>query len=322
MELTASYYDERFREGYADYWPQERYTRVAALIKSLDLPQTGTALDFGCGNGSFTKLLADTLPGWTVVGADLSSVAVANCLRKYPALTFLQIDGLDGMRGRFDLIWSHHVLEHVPDLDATWQRFGALVSERGQAVHVMPCGNAGSLEHRLCLLRRDGIDESREGRFYCDDGPHLRRATTRSMSAAAGRAGFTLTSAWYSQHYWSQLWPYAQKDMKYLLKLTSPSAAVDTGAALRLVSYRAAFMTLALGCLPTLYRWKLDDRGYQHWSDRLRHAVALSLTPISTPLSRWLRRKAEQEWAMRRDDPAGGEMYLHFQTSRASANLP
>jgi len=145
MELTASYYDERFREGYADYWPQERYTRVAALIKSLDLPQTGTALDFGCGNGSFTKLLADTLPGWTVVGADLSSVAVANCLRKYPALTFLQIfavaamaanakDALDSRSSagfaaayaavRFVLVAQYIRARHVSDARALTLRYG------------------------------------------------------------------------------------------------------------------------------------------------------------------------------------------------------
>ncbi|KJR40670.1 Methyltransferase type 12 domain protein [Candidatus Magnetoovum chiemensis] len=38
----------------------------------------GNGLDFGCGNGVFTKVLKTALPGWNIYGCDLSDVAIEN----------------------------------------------------------------------------------------------------------------------------------------------------------------------------------------------------------------------------------------------------
>ena len=307
-----NYYDSRFSEGYADFWPASRYVRLASLLRELNLPSSGRALDFGCGNGSFSQMLADTLPGWTVVGSDISAIALSNSSANTRGVSFASLDSLKEAPETFDLIFSHHVLEHVPDLDEAWQLFRIISTRRAVALIVMPCGNAGSLEHRLCALRRDGIDFSREGRFVFDDEPHVRRATSERLQDAAAKAGFTLIQAHYSQQFWSQLWPFAQKSLREIAVLVDPSHATSATAAVRLWGYRALIMGVALASKPTLYRWRLKPRQARRLGDHVRHALALAGSVVSTPLTRWLRYMDEREWRTRNTDSRGAEMYLAF----------
>jgi SAM-dependent methyltransferase len=318
----TAYYDQRFTEGYADFWPPGRYTRIAALLGGLSLADTGSALDFGCGNGSFTRLLTDTLRGWTVAGADVSRVALQHAAAAAPTAAFLPVDALRDSGRKFDLIFSHHVLEHVPDLDATIRLLAEIASPAATLLLVMPCGNPGSLEHTLCRLRTDGIDRSREDRFFCDDGPHVRRATSDRLASIGAANGFELRQAFFSQHFWSQLWPYAQKPFAELAALTDWRKAVSAGAAVRLLAYRALFLAVAAVSLPTLYRWRLEPRADRRASDHVRHAAALALAPLSTPASRLLRRLDEREWRLRRHTPAGAERYLVFRRRAAAGSRP
>jgi SAM-dependent methyltransferase len=308
-----TYYDRRFAEGYAEAWPRERYTRIASLLRELPLPERGTALDFGCGNGSFTRLLAETLPEWEVVGADVSEVALANASRTSPSASFVTVDSLPSVLSRFDLVFSHHVLEHVPSLPSTLRLFQVISRRSAFMLHVLPCGNAGSVEHRLSALRVDGVDHSREGRFFCDDEPHVRRLTSAQLAAAVSGVGFDLERQYYSQHFWSQLWPYAQKPVSELWKLTDWRTAAGRGAALRLLAFRTLFVVSSLTCLPTLYRWRLKPRHERRLVDHFHHGVALICAPFSTPASRFLRYMDERERRLRRTDRSGAEMYLVFQ---------
>lgn len=46
---SIEFYDDRYCKGYMKEWPVEKKERVLEIIKSLNLPKTGNALDFGCG---------------------------------------------------------------------------------------------------------------------------------------------------------------------------------------------------------------------------------------------------------------------------------
>jgi SAM-dependent methyltransferase len=311
-QASKTYYDQRFAEGYADFWPPGRYARIAALLDTIPLPERGHALDFGCGNGSFTRLLSESLPGWSVTGADISKVALQHAAQAAPAARFLPLEALPQGERRFDLIFSHHVLEHVPDLDATMRLFSTITAPGATLLLVMPCGNPGSLEHSLCTLRVDGIDPSREGRFFCDDEPHVRRVTSERLTSIAGAAGFDVQQAFFSQHFWSQIWPYAQKPFRELTSLTNLRKAKHSSAALQLLAYRALFVLVAGASQPTLYRWRLKPATERRLADHLRHAAALALAPLSTPASRLLRYLDEREWRVKRHTPRGAEMYLVF----------
>ena len=56
-ETTVEFYQDRYAQGYMDEWPSEKKQRIFEIIRALQLPDTGEALDFGCGNGVLTEIV-------------------------------------------------------------------------------------------------------------------------------------------------------------------------------------------------------------------------------------------------------------------------
>jgi SAM-dependent methyltransferase len=320
---AQAYYDARYSAQYADGWEPGRYVRIHDMVRSLELPARGRALDYGCGRGALTRVLKTALPGWEVVGADLSDVALEDAARHSQGVSLIHLSQLASTTACYDFVFSHHVLEHVLDLDETLHMLASLVSRGGSMLHVLPCGNAGSFEHRLAVLRRGGIDAAREGRFYCDDGPHLRRLTSEQLREALERQSFTLQKAWFGDHNWGARKAYAQKSVRDLRSLMAPRHAVDTWAAAKLIAHRAAIVLTAVACKPTYYRWRLahNHRNGLPWraAEVAGVACTVPLSLISTPVVRLLSWLAAREWQQRSSDPSGQEMYLYF---RRSESLP
>ena len=122
---AQAFYEARYERGYMEDYSAEAKQRLAEIIRSLPLPAQGSALDFGCGNGVLTDVLREALPGWQICGADLSATAISNARARFPRCTFLELDEDFLQRQHFDLIFSHHVLEHVSDLRGTIARLAA-----------------------------------------------------------------------------------------------------------------------------------------------------------------------------------------------------
>src|SRR5213593_2476860 len=75
-----------------------------------------TVLDAGCGEGYGAALLAEVAV--RVVGADrMEAIVLARARHRDPRLELRAIDleRLDGLDGRFDLVVSFQVIEHLPD---------------------------------------------------------------------------------------------------------------------------------------------------------------------------------------------------------------
>src|SRR5215510_14767755 len=85
---STKFYEDRFTKGYVNEWPLEKKQRDKQVVGSLGLPDSGIALDYGCGNGVLTAVLQEALPNWTIEGGDLSETAVANSSARYPHLRF------------------------------------------------------------------------------------------------------------------------------------------------------------------------------------------------------------------------------------------
>ena len=86
---SIEFYENRYARGYMEEWPAEKKRRIAEMIRSLGLPGTGEALDFGCGNGVLTDVLRESLPtGWRTCGSDLSAKAIENARKWYPGCRF------------------------------------------------------------------------------------------------------------------------------------------------------------------------------------------------------------------------------------------
>lgn len=167
MNLTnendaVNFYDDRYSKGYMDEWPAEKKQRVLDLVRGLNLPERGDAVDFGCGNGEFTGVLKRALPGWNVYGIDITSVAIDNAQKRHPDCLFYMLP----MNKKFDFLFSHHVLEHVDDIDKTWHEIDRYLKKEASSLHVLPCGNQESFEYNLCLLRNDGIESGSGNRFF------------------------------------------------------------------------------------------------------------------------------------------------------------
>src|SRR5690606_8008595 len=108
----------------------------------------------------------DALPGWEICGTDLSDVAISIGRQRHKDISFFLFDDLKEAGETFDFIFTHHVLEHVDDLDTVLDLIGRYLKPGGSILHVLPCGNAGSFEHNLASCMIGGIDPARGNRFY------------------------------------------------------------------------------------------------------------------------------------------------------------
>ncbi len=113
----------------ADFAEPHRYC-IELLRQSLPhLPQTGRALDLGCGPGDITLRFARAFPGWQIDGLDGSPTML-----KYGHEAISQaglgdriflhesyLPGGDAPCDRYDLILSNSLLHHLADPTVLWQ---------------------------------------------------------------------------------------------------------------------------------------------------------------------------------------------------------
>jgi len=306
-------YDRRYRVGYMQAWPEGKKRRVAGFVRSLGLPSTGVALDFGCGTGEFTALLQATLPGWEVWGVELSPEAARIAREKVPDARFVDPAVLRDSAPRFDLIFSHHVLEHVEDLDQTFSGLNRLLLPGGHMVHILPCGNPGSLEHTVCGWRNGGIDAA-SGRFFFEEPGHLRRADTATFLRLAHAGGLRLVGERYSGHFFGGLSWITGASPHTVLPMCSPRG-VRAGAWPQLLAFSAVVMLLNGVRFPEFFRTRNHARTLAGASSRVERAMAGFLWPaawISGACARLLERLADREWVRRGAGRGGSEMYLHL----------
>lgn len=109
---------------------KDELERVAMLVR----PTAGLrVLDFGCGLGSLSELLAAR--GCSVTGADASPEILAAARSRNPALSFVSVD--EAPRDQ-DVVTSMHVLGHVPDPRETLRKMYDLLAPGGRIVFCVP----------------------------------------------------------------------------------------------------------------------------------------------------------------------------------------
>ena len=82
MQTTCSLYDTLYesaiRHGWSGWGGNDRLAQgpaqIARILAHSEVPSTGKALELGCGEGNFCRLLAQQ--GYEVTGVDVSSVAI------------------------------------------------------------------------------------------------------------------------------------------------------------------------------------------------------------------------------------------------------
>lgn len=312
---AREFYEDRYKHGYMEDWAPEKKQRVADLIRSLGLPATGRALDYGCGNGVFTAVLRQALPsGWSVAGTDISAVAVENAAKRAPDCEFFVGGGAPGPRaGRFDFIFSHHVLEHVYDLDPIFDEMAVLAAPAASMLHIMPCGNPGSFEANLVALRTDGINPAIGNRFFYEDEGHVRRMTSQQLADALAPRGFVVEKAFFANQCAGAMQWITEYGRDFILTLTDPAAARDAAARAKLLALRAELLRMwRLRFLGQTMSWDRLRKPSRSLSDYLAMLVGFPLYYASKPADARIRRAAREEWQTRNTEPNGSEMYLYL----------
>lgn len=294
--------------------PDFKVRRIVETLSAMGLPQRGVALDYGCGNGALTDVLRKSLPGWEVFGTDLSATAISSAATRYPECAFFPLDAPSISRNSVDLVFTHHVFEHVLSVPDTLGDIDAYAKPEAAMLHVLPCGNAGSFEYNVCRLTRDGIDHRHGGRFFFEDEGHLRRLTSDQLSTICAELGYRTTRACFANQFAGAVYWISQTSPRFVSEFANPSRAIDTSAALRLMLLRLMlFVPATVSVIVRVWERTLHAPGMPP-KRLVQLAIAMPLYLLAVIPHRGLRwslgRARDREWNRRKTDPRGSEMHL------------
>lgn len=165
----------------ADFEAPHAHCTALLLERVAPLPETGTAVDLGCGPGDIALRVARALPRWRVVGLD-GSPAMLACGAEAVARAglgdrvalreaLLPVSGAAG--APFDLVFSNSLLHHLADPSVLWGSALAL-GRPGAPLFVMDLLRPSSPEAVRALVAR----------YAGGEPPVLRRDFEASLHAA------------------------------------------------------------------------------------------------------------------------------------------
>jgi SAM-dependent methyltransferase len=312
FKTLKSFYDDRYSKGYMDDWASNKKILVFEIIQALNLSGTGKAIDFGCGNGVFTNVLKNALPTWAVFGTDISSKAIDNAKKRFSHLNFFKLSESQKFNEKFDFLFSHHVLEHVLDLEETWNEMNKFLQKSACMLLILPCGNAGSFEQKISLLVKDGINPV-NGRFFFEEPGHLRRINTEKMNLIAGKFGFHLHQAYYKNHYWDAIQEITISP-KFVLEIANPTNAKTKKNAIELKKIRMKLLLISVLRQPSILFLgkKKNEKLISVFSSAIIKIFLMPICSFSFSINFLLNIRAKQEWNSRKYQKDGSEMYLFY----------
>jgi len=305
-EIAKSFYEDRYEKGYMQEWPKEKKQRVFEIIKDLNLPENGNAIDFGCGNGVFTDILQQALPNWKIYGCDISKNAVENAKIRFPNCLFFISDAEQNPDIKFDFLFTHHVLEHVYDIKMLVKDMNILLKPKSFILHIFPCGNENSYEYNICKMRIDGINSEMENRFFFEDEGHVRRLTTEQTNNLFSELGFALEKDLYSNQYYGGIKWISESSKDFILRFTDPTKAQDEKARKKLVGAKNKLLFMH-------YCNKIQKNSFKSIAFQfIKTGVKLILYPLAKIIVSYVEMKAKREWRRKKTQKNGSEMYLFY----------
>ena len=299
---VADYYDQRFEADYMNGWDDHVATKVQAFFKQLadksGLP-LGTYLDFGCGQGALTSVLESVHPTGDVAGCDVSSVALQKAAAHNSEIAFTLWQSSQ-MKKSYDLIFSHHVLEHVLNLEETLDELIDMSTQTGLHCHILPCGNPGSLEWKVANATRDGFEA--EGRFFFEEDGHLRRLTSDQLVSLYEARGYRLVfSQFTNQHYGAFKWIH-ELGPAFICKFANPKRGKSWAIATWLYALRLRLLLLCQS------RCLINNRP----TSRVKSFLYPFVLPMAKSYLNHFYRLLSKEAAKRIGESNGSEMLLCF----------
>jgi len=164
-------------------WSPEQYQRfekeraqpfhdLAALIESRPDMRV---VDLGCGTGSLTRVLHETLQAAETIGIDSSTEMLAKAdAQTSPSLHFQQGDIASFTASGLDLLFSNAALHWIPDHERLFPRLISYLGSRGQLAVQMPC-NDDHPSHRVAreVAAAFGLKPQRAGLLPIERYAHI-----------------------------------------------------------------------------------------------------------------------------------------------------
>jgi ubiquinone/menaquinone biosynthesis C-methylase UbiE len=147
-----------------------------------DIPKDASILEVGCGDGSFTKSLAEY--SWDVTAVDISAAQIEQNARAYPEVRFLQHDvaqPLPFADDSFHVIWCSEVLEHLFDPGFALREMHRVMTPGGTLLVTVPYHGLFK-DVCIALFKWD--------EHFTPTNPHIRFFTRNTLSQLAAGAGF------------------------------------------------------------------------------------------------------------------------------------
>jgi SAM-dependent methyltransferase len=311
-DTAIDFYDKRYQDGYMEEWDDVKKNKVVEVLKSLNLPTEGKALDFGCGNGVFTNIIKRALPNWEVYGVEISPTAVRNAALKFPDCNFFGLDEVKNHLHSFDFLFSHHVIEHVQDLKETFLIIDSYLKKQSGQLHILPCRNEGSLEHKICLMHKNGIEADKENRFFFEEDGHLRRLNTTEFVGYEKSIGFSLEKEFYSNQYYGAINWITKCSPKFIKKLTNTSSAIDKQAEQELRKLQNRLMPLTYLQFPYSKYLAVKNKWNKSVIDYIKMVVYFIPAMMSKIVYDKYDTLSANEWQVHKTERNGSEMFLFF----------
>lgn len=312
-------YDEWYSNAYMDDWPAWKKNRVKKILLSLRLSQKGRALDLGCGSGVFTRVLKEALPGWEIYGSDISEVAMKIGEERSSGVQYVKPS--DCRKDYYDLVFTHHVLEHVDDITSIVSDASAYAKKEAKMLHILPCGNPGSLEYFLASKRKNGIDKNKGNTFFFEEEMHLNRFTSAQLSSYFKKQNWSLADSYYANHCLGVFSWLGGMNTQYIKRVTQTRDIVQ-----KIDKFKINFLKIALIIFYYLQRpytyFKLRKLNKAWTGPLLRHpqlrqkrifGLAEILLFPSFFFVLLLDFFERLDWFISKKEESGGEMYLIFE---------
>ena len=165
-----------------------------AMVNEVIPPHTGqeVVLDYGCGDGQFLRLLHNMRPFSHGLGVDIDPVSLEKArqvLRAGEPIKYGTPAALEGVVGKFDLVFSQEVFWMIKDLEALARTIYRVVKDKGEYNATVGC----HIENPLWPHRRRLLTGRRAPRLRLLLGPsggHVPPGRLRGRSEAAARGVF------------------------------------------------------------------------------------------------------------------------------------
>lgn len=189
-----------------DEWDAGSYQRVSGpqfawgrrVVEGIPFAGDEDVLDAGCGTGRVTRLLAERVPGGSVLAVDGSREMIEEATRRLSDLggrvRFLHADLTAlSLEEPVDLIVSTATFHWIHDHDGLFARLRRALRPGGRLV--AQCGGAGNIADTLCAARAVAAEPP-----FAADLPEVppapRFAGIESTEASLAGAGFENARAW------------------------------------------------------------------------------------------------------------------------------